>query len=189
MIVAAGSSLPKSSFSKERSHIASFVAWVSPMYSASHEDRATTVCLLDDQLIAPLPNVEHIPSSRSSGCNISSPIRVSVSKQWFKGSMECQIKVNSSTKVVQDPLDCFDVWLPGFAKYRLQAETANAISGQIPSIAYINDPTALAYQSRSSSVTWYPSGMGSSFEVSIGVAVGLHSHIPKSLSSFSMYPC
>src|SRR5438045_293790 len=55
MIVAAGSSLPKSSFSKERSHIASFVAWVSHMYSASHEDRATTVCLLADQLTAPLP--------------------------------------------------------------------------------------------------------------------------------------
>src|SRR5438045_6521482 len=62
MIVAAGSSLPKSSFSKEHSHIASFVAWVSPMYSASHEDRATTVCLLDDQLIAPLPMLNTYPA-------------------------------------------------------------------------------------------------------------------------------
>jgi len=47
-----------SSCRRLRSQMASFAGWVFPMYSASHEERATVGCRFDDQLMAPLPGVE-----------------------------------------------------------------------------------------------------------------------------------
>src|SRR6478736_9243915 len=50
-----------SSWSRARSQTASFVAAVCPMYSASHEDRATVLCLFELQLIAPVPRLNTYP--------------------------------------------------------------------------------------------------------------------------------
>jgi hypothetical protein len=55
MIVAALPWPEFSSLSNRLSHIASLVACVCPINSASQVERATTLCLLDCQLIAPLP--------------------------------------------------------------------------------------------------------------------------------------
>src|SRR5438045_1301334 len=55
-------------------------------------------------------NVEDVSCSRSSLCNVTSPVRISISKQWFKASMKSQLKTDGSTKVAHDPLNCFNMW-------------------------------------------------------------------------------
>lgn len=50
-----------SSLNSDLNHTASLVAWVCPIYSASQVERATVGCLLELQLIAPLPMLKMKP--------------------------------------------------------------------------------------------------------------------------------
>ena len=83
-IVALGSCLSSKGYDRsDRNQIASLVACVCAMYSASQVERDTVGCRFDDQLIDSLPMLKRNPDVGSSSLRIAGPVRVGVSQKWL----------------------------------------------------------------------------------------------------------
>ena len=114
---------PSSVISK-RSHVASFAAKVSAIYSASVDDNVTVVCLLEHQLIGLLFSM-NTELQLDFRCYLSKVMSLFlVPLRYLRMCLAASIWI-----------------LPGFFACRLITDFAKAMSGLVSIIAKVMDPT------------------------------------------------
>ncbi len=171
-------------------HMASLVHWLVAMYSASVVDKTIVGCLLQFHEMAPTPtkNTYPVVERRSFASPPQSasqyPLKLTslVQRHNFKSKVPFKYRMMRFTAIQWEGPALDMNWLTMLIR--------NARSRRVPTMAYINEPTAALYGMPciSSWMLWNSSSVSfKSLEfTSSGVPMGLHSSMLKPLSTSSM---